>query len=81
MYACIALLAHGWLAWGVWHFLQPERAIWGLLSLPFSGAAAVLLWQRADAPERLRSAIVLTILAACVHGLGMAGGLLSMRWW
>lgn len=81
LYACIALLAHGWLAWGVWHFLQPERAIWGLLSLPLSGAAAVLLWQRADAPERLRGAIVLTILAACVHGLGMAGGLLSMRWW
>jgi len=81
LYALLVLLAHGWLAWGVWQFLQPERAIWGLLSAPFSLAAAVLLWQRSANPERLRPAIVLTILAACVHGLGMAGGLLSMRWW
>ena len=44
LYIVLALLAHGWLAWGVWHFLQPERAIWGLLSVPFSVAAAVLLW-------------------------------------
>lgn len=81
LYGLLALLAHAWLAWGVWHFLQPERAIWGLLSLPFSGAAAVLLWRRVHQPERLRPAIVLTIAAACVHGLGMAAGLLSMRWW
>lgn len=80
VYALLALLAHGWLAWGVWHFLQPERALWGLLSAPLSGAAAWLLWQRAATPERLRPAIVLTILAACVHGLAMAAGLLSMRW-
>lgn len=80
LYALLALLAHVWLAWGVWNFLQPERAIWGLLSAPFSAAAAVLLWQRKDAPDRLRPAIVLTIVAACVHGLGMAAGLLSMRW-
>jgi 1,4-dihydroxy-2-naphthoate octaprenyltransferase len=80
VYAVLALLAHGWLAWGVWHFLQPERALWGLLSAPLSGAAALLLWQRAATPERLRPALVLTILAACVHGLAMAAGLLSMRW-
>ena len=80
VYALLALLAHGWLAWGVWHFLQPERAFWGLLSAPFSLAAAVLLWQRADTPDRLRPALVLTIAAACVHGLAMAAGLLSMRW-
>ena len=80
LYLLLALLAHGWLAWGVWHFLQPERALWGLLSLPLSLAAAVLLWQRADTPERLRPAIVLTIAAACMHGLAMAAGLLSMRW-
>ena len=80
LYGLLALLAHGWLAWGVWHFLQPERALWGLVSAPISGAAAVLLWQRADRPDRLRPAIVLTIVAACVHGLAMAAGLLSMRW-
>jgi 1,4-dihydroxy-2-naphthoate octaprenyltransferase len=80
LYAITALLAHGWLAWGVWQFLQPERAVWGLLSAPLSLAAAVLLWQRAARPERLRPAIILSILAACVHGLAMAAGLLSMRW-
>jgi len=80
LYALLALLAHGWLAWGVWHFLQPERAIWGLLSAPLSAAAAVLLWQRGRTPNRLRPALVLTIAAACMHGLAMTAGLLSMRW-
>jgi len=80
LYVLFALLAHGWLAWGAWHFLQPERAIWGMVSAPLSVAAAVLLWRRVDTPDRLRSAIVLTIVAACVHGLAMAAGLLSMRW-
>lgn len=80
LYGLLAVLAHGWLAWGVWNFLQPERAIWGLLSVPFSVVAWTLLWQRADTPERLRPALVLTILAACTHGLAMAGGLLSMHW-
>ena len=80
LYALIALLAHGWLAWGVWHFLQPERALWGLVSAPLSLAAAVMLWQRWATPSKLQPAIVLTILAACVHGLAMAAGLLSMRW-
>lgn len=80
LYALLALLAHGWLAWGVWQFIQPERALWGLASAPLSAAAAVLLWQRASTPEQLRPAIVLTIAAACVHGLAMAAGLLFMRW-
>lgn len=81
LYALVTLLAHGWLVWGVLHFLQPERAIWGLISLPFSVAAGVLLWQRSATPERLRPAIVLTILAACVHGLAIAAGLLSIQIW
>lgn len=80
LYGWLALLAHGWLAWGVWHFWHPERAIWGLTSAPLSLAATVLLWQRARSPERLRSAIVLTIAAACLHGLAMAVGLFSVRW-
>ncbi len=80
VYLLLASLAHGWLAWGVWHFLQPERALWGLLSAPLSLTAAVQLWRRVDTPQRLRPVIVLTILAACVHGLTMAAGLLSMRW-
>ena len=80
LYALIALLAHGGLAWGVWQFLQPARAIWGLASAPLSLVAAVLLWQRAHEPARLRPAIVCTIAACAVHGLAMAAGLLSVRW-
>ena len=80
LYGLLAVLAYGWLTWGVWHFLQPERSIWGLLSVPFSAIAWVLLLLRANTPERLRPALVLTIVAACMHGLAMAGGLLSMHW-
>lgn len=80
LYVLLTMLAHGWLAWGIWHFLQPERAIWGLLSVPFNASAAVLLWQRAHTPERLRPALILTIAAACIHGLAMAAGLISMHW-
>lgn len=80
LYALIALLAHGGLAWGVWEFLQPARAIWGLTSAPLSLVAVVLLWQRALEPARLRPAIVCTIAACTVHGLAMAAGLLSLRW-
>lgn len=80
LYVLLTLLAYGWLAWGVWNFLQPERAIWGLLSAPFSASAAVLLWQRANTPDRLRPALILTIAAACIHGLAIAAGLISVHW-
>lgn len=78
LYLLLALLAHGWLALSAWLLVPPMQALWGLLSLPLSLGAAGLIWQRGTRPETLRPAIVLTIAATVVHGLGMAAGLLSM---
>jgi 1,4-dihydroxy-2-naphthoate octaprenyltransferase len=78
-YLAIGILAHAWLAGGVWLFYQPEPALWGLWSAPLTLAAAVLLLRHAGTPQGLRPAIVLTILAALVHGLGMAAGFWSMH--
>jgi 1,4-dihydroxy-2-naphthoate octaprenyltransferase len=78
-YLGLALLAHGWLATSVWLLITPRAAMWGLVSLPLSLAAAGLLWRHAAAPQRLRPAIALTIAAASLHGLAMAAGLAS-RW-
>ena len=78
LYLLIALLAHGWLAVGAWQLLQPLPALWGLLSLPLSLVAAGMVWRQAGQPAGLRPAIVLTIAAGVVHGLGMAAGLVAM---
>jgi 1,4-dihydroxy-2-naphthoate octaprenyltransferase len=78
LYLGIALLAHGWLLVSVSWLLPPRDALWGLLSLPLSLAAAALLHRHADTPQHLRPAIGLTIGAAVLHGLGLAGGLVTM---
>jgi 1,4-dihydroxy-2-naphthoate octaprenyltransferase len=52
--------------------------LWGLVSMPLSLCAFALLCKHADQPERLTSAIVLTIAAAVVHGLAMSAGLLTL---
>jgi 1,4-dihydroxy-2-naphthoate octaprenyltransferase len=49
------------------------------VSLPLSLAAWVLLHKHRRHPQRLRSAIALTIAAACVHGLAMSAGLVSSQ--
>jgi 1,4-dihydroxy-2-naphthoate octaprenyltransferase len=77
-YLAFALLAYAWLVAGVWLFIQPEPALWGLVSLPFSLWAFLLLHKHADQPARLKSAIVLTIAAAVVHGLAMSAGLVTL---
>lgn len=77
-YLLIALLAHGWLALAVWLLIPPDRALWGLASLPLSLAAGALLLRHAGQPQRLRPAIVLTIAAALVHALAIAAALASM---
>jgi 1,4-dihydroxy-2-naphthoate octaprenyltransferase len=79
-YLGLALLAHSWLATSVWLLITPRAAMWGLVSLPLSLAAAGLLWRHAAAPQRLRPAIALTIAAASLHGLAMAAGLATMAW-
>ena len=77
-YLVFALLAYVWLVAGVWLFIHPEPALWGLVSMPLSLGAFVWLLQNADETERLTPAIVLTIAAAVVHGLAMSVGLLTL---
>jgi 1,4-dihydroxy-2-naphthoate octaprenyltransferase len=73
-----ALLAYAWLVVGVWLFIHPEPALWGLASVPLSLCAFLLLHKHANQPARLTSAIVLTIAAAVVHGLTMSAGLVTL---
>ncbi|MEO8299800.1 MAG: prenyltransferase [Burkholderiales bacterium] len=68
VYALIVLAAHAWLALWWWADWLPTAAWWAAGSLPLSLAAATLLRRHARAPERLRAAIVLTLLAALMHG-------------
>lgn len=75
-YGAIALTAHAALVALVLLSAMPATAAWGLLSLPFSLMAAAILWSERDAPQRLRTAIKLTIGAALVHGIAQAAGLL-----
>ena len=56
----------------------PQAALWSLVSAPVSAVAAVLVWQRARTPGRLRPALVLTIAACLLHGVAMTVGLASM---
>jgi 1,4-dihydroxy-2-naphthoate octaprenyltransferase len=77
-YLAFALLAYAWLAAGVWLFIHPEPALWGLASMPLSLWAFVLLYKYANQPGRLTPAIVLTIAAAVAHGLAMSAGLITL---
>lgn len=74
LYLLLALLAHAWVVAGVWWFIHPAVALWGLASLPLSLWAARLLFKYADQANQLKPAIVLSIAAAVVHGLAMALG-------
>jgi 1,4-dihydroxy-2-naphthoate octaprenyltransferase len=78
VYLAVLVLAHAWLVAGAWLFIHPEPALWGLVSLPLSLWAFVLLYTRAVQPARLVPAIVLTIVAAVVHGVAMSVGLFSL---
>ncbi len=77
-YLVFALLAYAWLVVGVWLFIHPEPALWGLASVPLSLWAFLLLHKHANQTARLTSAIVLTIAAAVVHGLAMSAGLVTL---
>ena len=78
VYLVFASLAYAWLLAGVWLFIHPEPALWGMASMPLSLWAFVLLHKNADQPARLTPPIVLTIAAAVVHGLAMSAGLLTL---
>lgn len=78
LYMALILLAYAWLAGGVALLYQPQQALWGLLSLPVSLAAAGMLWVAASQPRRARLARQLTVAAALLHGLAMAAGLVTV---
>ena len=77
LYLMLAVVAHAMLVAAVATRVLPQSALWALLSLPLSLAAAVLLLRLSRRPERLRPALVLGIAAAVVHGLALSVGL----WW
>ncbi len=76
LYTALAAGAHAGLAAAVWLHIPPATAWWGLASAPLSLGAAALLWwhlsQRRPVAA-LRPAIGLTIGAAIVHALALAG--------
>lgn len=78
VYLVIAVLAHVWLVAGVKLFILPVPALWGLVSMPLSVWAFVLLITNADQPSRLAPAIVLTIAATVLNGLAISAGMLSL---
>ena len=72
------LLACGWLVGGVWMLYHPQQALWGLVSLPVSLVATGWMWFAPQQQPRAPWAWRLTVAAALVHGLSMAGGLLTV---
>lgn len=77
-YLALVLAAHVWLV-GWWQALWlPTTAIWAVASLLPSLAAAALLLRRAGEPQRLRPAIVLTLLAAVLHGVLLSAAFLGI---
>jgi 1,4-dihydroxy-2-naphthoate octaprenyltransferase len=74
-YALLALLCYGWIVAMVANGDLPALALASLLGAIPSFAALRVLWRHADAPAELVPAIKLTILAAVVHGLLLAGAI------
>jgi 1,4-dihydroxy-2-naphthoate polyprenyltransferase len=72
-YALIALLCYGWLIAMVATAHLPPLTLLSLLGAVPSFLALRELWRHAAVPPRLTLAIKLTILAAVVHGLLLAG--------
>lgn len=81
LYTVLVVAAHLWLVVGVWLLVPPTQALWGLVSLPFSLAAAGwLAWHRHE-PAQLKPALVLSVVAVLLHGLGLAAGFLQLAQW
>ncbi|MDR2000087.1 MAG: prenyltransferase [Zoogloeaceae bacterium] len=79
-YALIALLCYGWVIAMLASGHLPALAAVSLLGAAPSFAALRILWRHADHPVQLAPAIKLTILAALVHGLLLAGTLALDRY-
>jgi 1,4-dihydroxy-2-naphthoate octaprenyltransferase len=76
VYLIIALLAYGFLLAFTLKGRLPETALLGLIAAPISFAAGMLLVWNADKPQRLKTAIKLTILSIVVEGLTISAALL-----
>ncbi len=75
-YALIVALAYGWLLAMLVLGHLPTLALISLPPAAASIAAQRDLWRHAGVPSRLTFAIKMTILAACLHGLLLAGALI-----
>ncbi len=78
LYAVLVLMAHLWLVVGVWLLVPPVQALWGLISLPFSLAAAGWLVRYRHEPAQLKPALGLSVAAVLLHGLGLAAGFVQL---
>jgi len=78
LYSLLMLLAYGWLVGGVALLYHPQPALWGLISLPVSLLALGLLWGGGQRPGWVKLAQWLSVAAALLHGLTMAGGLMTV---
>jgi len=76
IYLVIALLAYGFLLAFILKGRLPETAMLGLMAAPISMAAGMLLVWNADQPQRLKTAIKLTILSIVIEGLSMSAALI-----
>ena len=76
-YLLLAMLAHLWLVVLVGQSVLQPSCLAGLLSLPLSLSAGRRLWLQRREPSSLRTAIVLTIAAAVVHGLALSVALIT----
>lgn len=74
VYLGVAIVSHAWLVAGVASGFAPSSVLLGMASLPFSLAAAHTLIRHSSRPGELRPAIVRTILAALLNGIGLAVG-------
>lgn len=75
VYPVLVLVAYGLLALGVLAGPLPTWTLLGLLPLPVSMAAAVILIRNAETSAALLPAIRLNLSAAMAHGLLIAAGL------
>ena len=78
VYVLIAAAAYVWISGAVLAGLLPARALVALLAAPPSVLAARELWRHATRPQALAPAIRMTIVAALLHGMLLAGALLSV---
>lgn len=78
LYSLLMVLAYGWLVGGVALLYHPQPALWGLMSLPLSLLALGLLWRGELRPRWVWLAPWLSVAAALLHGLTLAGGLMTV---